>query len=184
MRILLAALVLGGTAVISRADAPPELKAIEARYDQAALAKDEALREKYIMELSTLRMKFARANQDGWQEVDHEIARHPAPVNGDSHALSALRLGVWHSPRHDYTYKADGTWKMTDGGSDDPDATHGVWSIQGNRYTDYVPGADSNTQTYTLILADKENFIFTDGAHLFFEKRTLGKGLPLRRDGT
>jgi hypothetical protein len=183
MRILVVVLLLGGTAM-SQADAPPELKTIEARYDPAALTKDEALREKYIMELSALRMKIARANEDGWQEVDHEIAQHPAPADGYSRALSIVRLGVWHSPRHDYTYKADGTWKMTDGGSDDPDATHGVWSIKGNRYTDYVPGAESDTQTYTLILADKENFIFTDGTHLFFEKRTLGKGLPLRRDGT
>ena len=184
MNILLAVLFVGGAAMICRADAPPELKAIEARYDQPALAKDEALREKYILELSTLRMKIAQANEDGWQEVDHEIAQHPAPANGDSQALSKMRLGVWHSPRHDYTYKANGTWKMTDGGSDDPDATHGLWSIKGNRYTDYVPGADSDTQTYTLILIDHEYFIFADKDTIFYEKRTLGKGLPLRRDGT
>jgi hypothetical protein len=184
MKILIAVLLLGVTAMISRADAPPELKAIEARYDQGALSKDEALREKYIMELATLRMKFAAANVDGWQEVDHEIEQHPAPADADSKALSLLRLGVWHSPRHDYTYKADGTWKMTDGGSDDPDATHGVWSIKGNRYADFVPGAGSENQTYTLILATKETFIFADKDAIFYEKRTLGKGLPLRRDGT
>jgi len=184
MNILLAVLFVGGAAMICRADAPPELKAIEARYDQGALAKDEGLRQKYIMELATLRMKFARANQDGWQEVDHEVAQHPAPANGDSHALSALRLGLWHSPRHDYTYKADGTWKMTDGGSDDPDATHGTWSIEGNQYTDEAMDAAAWPEHYALILVTKENFIFADKDTIFYEKRTLGKGLPLRRDGS
>jgi hypothetical protein len=184
VKILLAAFLVAGLPLMARADDVPGLKAIEARYDQGALTKDEALRQKYIMELSTLRMKIARADEDGWQEVDHEIAKHPAPANGDSHALSALRLGLWHSSRHDYTYKANGTWKMTDGGEDDPDATHGVWSIQGNRYTDYATEADSDTGTYTLILLDHENFIFADNDTIFYEKRTLGKGLPLRRDGT
>jgi hypothetical protein len=182
MKILLAVLVLAGITTFSRADDPPELKALEdEKTTMHGLGHDH-----YIMDLARLRFDLIRQKADDWrwQAVDQEIIRNPVPTNSDSKALSALRLGVWHSPRHDYTYKADGTWKMTDGGSDDPDATHGLWSIKGNRYTDYVPGADSDTQTYTLILADRENFIFTDGTHLFFEKRTLGKGLPLRRDGT
>ncbi len=184
MKLSLAAAGLLLACTLVWAEPPVELTAIEEKYDRSKLGHDETARQEYVMDLARLRFNFIAKKSGGlwWKWVDAEIIRHPAPP--DTAIFSSLRLGVWHSPRHDYTYKANGTWKMTDGGTDDPAATHGLWSIKGNRYTDYVPGADSDTQPYTLILADNENFIFTDGTHLFFEKRTLGKGLPLRRDGT
>jgi hypothetical protein len=183
MKTLLAACWLATAPVLLHAGAPAELTALEAKYDQTKFAYDEASRQKYVMDLCRLRFKFVMAGGNEWQEVDAEIIRHPAPRKSDSEALSKLRLGDWHSSRHDYRFEIDGTWRMREGGQDDPDATHGNWSIKGAQYSEMFAADDgASATTYTIILADAENFIFTDGTHLFFEKRTLGKGLPIRRD--
>jgi hypothetical protein len=182
MKILVIAVLLAVGSLALRADDPAELKSVESRYDTTKFATDEASRAKYILELARLRFKLL---EGPWQKVDAEIKRHPVPANSDSAALSRLRLGVWHSSRHDYRFKPDGTWRMIDD-DDDPDATEGGWSIKGNRYaedaiTDVGPLTGA-TPPYIIILLDKENFIYTDGPNLYFEKRTLGKGLPIRRD--
>jgi len=39
--------------------------------------------------------------------------------------LSHLMAGKWRSPRHDYLYAADGTWRMLP-----PATTHGRWRIE------------------------------------------------------
>jgi hypothetical protein len=161
--------------------ASTELKALEAKYDASKLDHDDAARQNYVIKLCRLRFKLIMAGRDDWQAVDAEIIRHPVAQDSDRTALAKLRLGVWHSPRHDYRYEPNGTWRMVDGGQEDPDATHGTWSIKGAQYTDVAAGEDP-PPAYTIVLADKENFIFTDGIHLFFLKRTLGKGLPIRRD--
>ena len=64
----------------------------------------------------------------------------------------------------------------------DPEATNGTWSIRGNQYSD--KDASGTETTYTIILLDAENFIFTapGSPDLFFEKRSLHGGFPLRRD--
>jgi len=53
----------------------------------------------------------------------------PRPVS-DSKALSARLVGKWESPRHDYLYRADGTWTML---PVEPDIAHGTWRIEGNQ---------------------------------------------------
>jgi hypothetical protein len=176
------AVMFGLAALICRADdASPELKAIEGRYSQVHFDQNEALREKYIMELAVLRWRLARQDKPGWEAVDAEIERHPAPADSDGKMLTQKRIGWWHSPRHDYLYRADGTWVMDD--PNDPEATRGTWSIRGNRYLDTATG-ESKIPTYTIILLDADNFIFTEpgSLSLYFEKRSLKGGLPLRRD--
>ena len=84
-----------------------------------------------------------------WQAIDAEIKEHPAPKDSDSKALSRLILGKWESPRHDYLYRADGTWTMLPA---DPDTTHGTWRIDGNQYFDTAATDPPQTSQYTIIL--------------------------------
>src|ERR1700678_1047630 len=147
----------------------PELKATMARYDQAKLAHDESLREKYVMELADLRWSLTQQGKDGWQEIDEEIRHHPAPP--DTADFIKARPGKWISSRHDYLFNADGTWVM------DPDpnsnTTHGTWAIQGNLYTDTVSVAAKDTPkgAYRIILLDANNFIYAGSDRTYYERR-------------
>jgi hypothetical protein len=51
--------------------------------------------------------------------------------------LTELMIGAWRSPRHDYVFRADGTWWM---GKPDPEATHGSWRIEHHRLVQTVYG--------------------------------------------
>ncbi|HUB66833.1 MAG TPA: hypothetical protein VL981_05045 [Candidatus Methylacidiphilales bacterium] len=186
MRFFPLAVTFALAAALCRADdSPPELKVIEARYSPAHFAQNESLRQKYITELAILRWRLARQDKPGWEAVDAEIERYPAPANLDEKALAQKRIGWWHSPRHDYLFRANGTWVMDD--PNDPEATHGTWSIRGNHYTESAAG-ETKPRPYTIILFDAENFIFADAdpglayQSLYYEKRSLHGGLPLRRD--
>ena len=185
MKTLALALLVGSAALLRADDAPPELQAIEAKYDLATIDLHEAKREKYIMELAALHWHLVRHDLPGIDAVDFEINRHPMPsTSASDKALTKLRVGTWQSPRHDYLYRADGTWVM-DPEAGISDATHGTWSIHGNQYTDAVSGdVPAETTTYTIILLTDSTFIFAEPgtAGAFYEQRE-GKGhLPLRRD--
>jgi hypothetical protein len=105
-----------------------------AKRHYASISKpSEAARADYITRLDRLRDKAADAKTDAWQAIDAEIKQHPAPQDADNKALSALRVGQWESPRHDYLYRADGTWTMLPA---EPDITQGAWRIDGNQYFD------------------------------------------------
>jgi hypothetical protein len=181
MKVLLPLLgLLVAMTTISHAAEPPPLQAIMKRYDQTRLNQDEGLREKYILELADLRWKLSSHDQDGWHDVDEEIRRHPV-ISGMA-GFPKARLGKWISPRHDYLYRSNGTWTMTDGG-DDPDNTHGKWSIGGNIYSEKATDEDV-PRHYTILLVDAKNFIYADEQTVFYEQRPGGTGLPLRRDGS
>ncbi len=87
-------------------------------------------------------------------------------------ALSALFVGQWSSPRHDYLYRADGTWVMLPA---DPDSTHGTWRIAGNQYFDTTAVDPAVERQYTIILISKRDFVFSekdkDGLYVFYETR-------------
>jgi hypothetical protein len=91
----------------------------------------------------------SRLKSETWQAIDAEIKEHPAPKDSDSKALSRLILGKWESPRHDYLYRADGTWTMLPA---DPDTTHETWRIDGNQYFDTAATDPPQTSQYTIIL--------------------------------
>ncbi len=183
MKAVLATILLGITATLLRGDDPEELQALETKYAQAQadLATDpEANRAHYVMELARLHFRLASEGDPDCQAVDREIIRHPLPADSNPAALAHLRLGEWHSSRHDYLFDSDGTWRMND---DPATTTHGTWSIKGTQYSEmFVSDEGASARTFTLILVDTENFIFTDGTHLLFETRSLDAGLPIRRD--
>jgi hypothetical protein len=128
----------------------------------------ETARAAYVMRLIRLREQAARDKTNAWQAIDAEIRQHPAPVDADSAALSSLRVGEWESPRHEYLYRADGTWTMT---PVEPDATHGTWHIEGNRSFETAATDPPRSIEYTIILLTKRDFVFTDGEIVFYETR-------------
>jgi hypothetical protein len=136
-------------------------------YDKIA-HPGETARAAYIIRLIRLREEAARRKTNAWQAIDAEIRGHPAPIDADSAALSSLRVGEWESPRHDYLYRADGTWTMTPA---EPDATHGTWRIEGNRSFETVATEPPRSFQYTIILLTKRDFVFTDGEIVFYETR-------------
>jgi hypothetical protein len=128
----------------------------------------ETARAAYITRLIRLREEAARRKTDAWQAIDAEIKQHPAPIDSDSAVLSSLRVGEWESPRHEYLYRADGSWTMT---PVEPDATRGTWRIEGNRYLETVATEPPRSLRYTIILMTKHDFVFTDGEIVFYETR-------------
>ena len=128
----------------------------------------EAARSDYITRLVRLRKEAARGKTDAWQAIDAEIKQHAAPRESDSKAFSKLLVGKWESPRHDYLYRADGTWTMLPA---DPDITHGTWRIEGNQFFDTASLAPGETDQYTIILITKRDFVFTDQEVVFYETR-------------
>jgi hypothetical protein len=181
-RLLFSILLLGMIGRAHAADAPPELKAIEARYDQRHFAHDDSLREKYLNELAKLHWYLVDHSLPGIDAVNAEINRHPVPPTADTKALTKARLGLWHSPRHDYLFRADGTWIM-DPSDDDPSSTHGTWAIHGNQYFETTATTPETRSAYVIILLDKNTFIFTepgspDSSDAYYEQRPAKGGLP------
>ncbi|HEX4409874.1 MAG TPA: hypothetical protein VH206_13965 [Xanthobacteraceae bacterium] len=128
----------------------------------------ERARMAYVSNLIPLRDKAAKTKSDLWQTIDAEVKAHPAPTNSDSKALSALLAGQWTSPRHDYLYRADGTWTMLPA---DPGATNGTWRIEGNQYYDSGSLDPSQTSQYTIVLITKRDFVFFNDKGVFYETR-------------
>ena len=127
----------------------------------------EADRQSYITELAKLREALARkADSEDCFKVDAEIRRHPAPADTEGYTRS--RLGKWSSPRHEYIYRADGTWSML---PEEEGTTQGRWRIEGNRLMSSAGIEPADTRTYTIIVLTKDNLIFTDGETVFYEER-------------
>ena len=180
MKVAAAAWFVALCFVPAHAGVPPELKALRADYEAARFTSGASSRDKYILDLSHLRFQLLREGRGGLEEVDAEIIRHPVPGNADSAELAKQRVGVWHSTRHDYRFEVNGTWRMID---DPQTTTHGTWSIIGAQYSETFAGDDGvSATTFKIILADGQNFIFTDGTHLFYQVRSLSGGLPIGRD--
>ena|SRR5882724_5541393 len=144
----------------------------EAKRDyEKASHPSEAARSNYITRLVPMRQKAARLKTGDWQAADTEIKRHPAPKDSDSKTLSSLLVGKWQSPRHDYLYRADGTWTMLPAEEDGVQSTHGSWRIEGNQFFNTAAIEPPETSQYTIILITKKDFVFTDQTHVFYETR-------------
>jgi hypothetical protein len=124
----------------------------------------EADRSNYITRLVRLRERAAKTGE--WQAIDAEIRRHPAPA--DSKILSGLLVGQWDSPRHEYLYRADGTWTML---PEEKDVTRGRWRIEGNQYFSSALIELPHESRYTIILITKKDFVFSDEEAVFYETR-------------
>ena len=162
------ALLLIALATSLFAAEPKELQTARAHF-QGLAHITEADRQHYVVSLAGLRDKFVQANRTSdWQAVDAEIRRHPAPKDSDSKAFSKALVGEWASPRHEYVFRSDGTWSMLPA---EPGITHGRWRIQGNQYFDIAEVNPPDTSRYTIILLSRQDFIFTDGEVVFYERR-------------
>ena len=136
-------------------------------------------RETYMDQLVKLRYEYVwNGGHKGNSTIDekisainNEVKKHPLPPNSDGKSLSRLRVGEWESPRHDYLYRSNHTWTML---PIENDVTHGLWKIDGNKYYDWVPVYSPLRPVYTIILLDANYFVFTDGEHVFYEKRPKG----------
>ena len=127
----------------------------------------EADRQNYLLELSKLRESLAEnAGSEDCFKVDAEIRRHPAPA--DTKGYTQLMVGKWSSPRHEYIYRADGTWSML---PEEEGTTRGRWHIKGNRFFSSADIEPDDSRAYTILLLTKDNFIFTDGKTVFYEER-------------
>jgi hypothetical protein len=108
---------------------------IELRRAFESLARStEADRVRYITRLVRLRESFTRADYKQIEAIDTEVIKYPMPSDVNSADLRKHLVGQWTSPRHNYLYRADGTWMMLPEFVDGMQATHGVWRIERNRF--------------------------------------------------
>jgi len=128
----------------------------------------EADRSSYITRLVRLREKAIDGKTYDWQAINDEIKQHPAPNDSDSKTLSGLLAGQWESPRHDYLYRADGTWTML---PIETDIIHGDWRIEGNQYFSTAATEPPLKTQYTVILISIKDFVFMDQTNIFYETR-------------
>jgi len=70
--------------------------------------------------------------------------------------------------RHDYLYRADGTWTML---PEQEGITHGVWRIEGNQYFSIATIEPADTSPYTIILITEKDLVFGDQTDVFYETR-------------
>jgi hypothetical protein len=169
IRIVLAASIPVILMATGAAEEPKELRAARAHFAQASPHASEAERAQYVTGLVRLRDRLAHNNTgNGWQAVDAEIMRYPAPKDSDPKALAGFLVGKWKSPRHDYLFRKDGTWLML---PDEPETPHGNWRFEGNQYFDTVKGDASRSNPCTVILLNATDFVFTDGKIVFYETR-------------
>ena len=158
------------TAYAQQFDRMPHVSALQkAKRDYEKVPHpSEAARSDYITRLIRMREKAARLKTDEWQPIDAEIKRHPAPPGSKS--FSNLLVGKWQSPRHDYLFRADGTWTMLPAEEDGVQSTHGRWRIEGNQFFQTAATEPPESQ-YTIILITRKDFVFSDQTHVFYETR-------------
>jgi hypothetical protein len=82
-------------------------------------------------------------------EVMHQAA---VPAN-----YSTLIVGKWRSPRHDYIYYSDGTWRMAP-----PATTHGTWHIEGKTLYESTPieNGEKIEESYEIVSLTSEKLVF------------------------
>jgi hypothetical protein len=163
---VIAAVLLAGN--LFCADETAGFRKAKQEFERATDHSEEA-RSGYITRLTRLREKSARAGTTGWKAIDAEIMRHPAATDLEK-AFAKLLEGKWHSPRHDYLYRPDGTWTMLPIETDGTESTHGTWRIEGNECFE-TAGKPARTSRYTILLLTNKDFAFTDGQVVFYRAR-------------
>jgi hypothetical protein len=154
-------------AISSLAEEPKELRDAQIEF-QAHPSKGARIH--YITQLARLRQRLVRAHEDGWQAVDAEVVRHPLPADVDSQSLAKQLVGKWVSPRHDYLFRAGGTWIMLPEVIDGMKSTHGTWRIEGTKFFQDFPGNPPDPGN-TIILLNATDFIFSTHVSPYYMKR-------------
>jgi hypothetical protein len=167
-----------GTA-LAASEVPPQLKAARAEYQRATAAgPSEAARVRYLTKIADLRYADMAQRHDGqpllqdeeWQALDREAARHPMPGKSDARELSKLLAGKWASPRHDYLYRANGTWTMLPETLDGVKSTHGTWKVSGNTVVETV-GNQPERSTSTILLLTRKYYVVAEDGTTFYRMR-------------
>ncbi|CAN5554950.1 hypothetical protein BH09VER1_BH09VER1_38080 [soil metagenome] len=86
---------------------------------------------------------------DGTGQISGGVFDAAGPKVPDD-ILTKLMAGQWRSPRHNYIYLPDGTWKMLDG---DP---HGIWKIKNDLLVSQTAGEKGSP------LHSQRIFVLTD----------------------
>ena len=126
--------------------------------EQARLARAEVLGKEWADKMIKphLAGKPPGLSEAEQKRVLAEFRTLAAPKNVDAAALRKNIVGHWTSPRHDYTYKANGHWTMTDGG------TTGTWEIKGNKFL------SDGENPETIITISPKYFIYFDAQSVYF----------------
>ena len=137
------------------------------------MAKDEPIREKYIVELIELRARLFAEELHNYKRgeksvpdenmvaVESEIKRHPAPASS-SKSLSKALVGEWVGDRYGDHFHADGTCER--------ESFHGwneeTWSVHGNQLHQSTGGDGP-----TIILINSDYFVVSVGTGVNIETR-------------
>jgi len=151
LRVAALLFVIGIVSATTAAE-PQELVDARRKFDSLQ-QPTEADRVRYITQLVRLRESLTRQDADKMLAIDKEIMRHPMPTPSDSHELAKLIVGKWTSPRHQYLYRADGTWTMLPEFIGGEKTTHGVWHVEGHEFSQGQSNADALPETIMLLTA-------------------------------
>jgi hypothetical protein len=151
LRVATLLFVIGIVSATTAAE-PQELVNARGKFDSLQ-QPTEADRVRYITQLVRLRESLTRQDADKMLAIDKEIMRHPMSMPPDSHELAKLIVGKWTSPRHQYLYRTDGSWTMLPEFIDGEKATHGIWHVDGNRFSQGQSNADASPETIILLTA-------------------------------
>jgi hypothetical protein len=163
------ATLLGVLGVIATAKAAEPMKLQELRREYQSLKHpNEPDRVRYITRLVRFRESFTRADADMMFAIDKEIIRHPMPAPADPQLAKKI-VGKWTSPRHQYLYRADGTWTMLPEFIDGQKSTHGIWRVDGNQFSQGMSEADAERET--IILLTSTDFVWSTRVAPYYMRR-------------
>jgi hypothetical protein len=142
-----------------------QVEAAKREYEQAIPPDNETARLAYVIKLAEIAdhlvshyRQSGERNDELMAAINSELQKHPAPKSADSKKLKQLLVGKWESPRHTYVFRANGKYGIEDG------PVSGSWRIQGNQLIE-------DDSRGTIILLNRDYFIYTDGKMVFFHSR-------------
>ena len=152
--MLRVATLLAVIGIVSAAVAAEPKELTDARREFESLQyPTEADRIHYVTRLVRLRETFTRRDAEMMFAIDKEVIRHPMPVPADPHELTKRIVGRWTSPRHQYLYRANGTWTMLPEFINGEKSTAGTWSIEGNQFIQSFKNSPGSHEEIILLTA-------------------------------
>lgn len=156
---------------------PKEVTAAKKEYESAKAKDPEGAREQYANALAKIVAKYtqefrdtgSREHGEEMQAILVELKKHPAPKDADSKKLSALMTGEWHSTRHEFLYKKNGTYVML---PEDKESPSGKWHIEGNQFSQTEGDVDAH---YTIVLLNADYLVYGDKEGVFIMLKAKGK---------
>jgi hypothetical protein len=153
------------------ADEPERLVQLRQQFESLR-NPTEADRVQYITALVRLREGFTRADYKKMEAIDSEIIRHPMPADVNSADLRKRLIGEWTSPRHNYSYRGNGTWTMLPEFEEGIQATHGVWQIDGNKFfQNIVQPAEPPDKGEIMIILTDTDFVWSTHIAPYYMRR-------------